>query len=185
MIAMNNKLAQPYAMAFLEFSLDAKQSLDTIIADLTQIKTILHDSLDLAKTLSNPLLSIKAKKEVIKAIFETNISKNTLKFLLVLCDRGRSANISSIVDNTIELAYKKASIEIAYVTTANYFSSNQQEALVEKLKSMTSTEQIKLNITVDKTLIGGFKVQIGSKVIDTSIQGQLRQLAAHLGSSAI
>lgn len=185
MSVINNKIAQPYAMAFLDFSIDVKQSLDITIADLTQIKTIFNTSADLTKTLANPLLSLETKKEVIKAVFETMVNKNTLKFLLVLCDRNRAGNISSVIDSTIELAYKKASIKVAYVTTASEFSSIQQEALVNKLKSMTATEQIKLNITIDKKLIGGFKVQIGSKVIDTSIQGQLKQLASHLRSSVL
>jgi F-type H+-transporting ATPase subunit delta len=49
---------------------------------------------------------------------------------------------------------------------------------------MTNVRQVKLEIKVDKTLIGGFTVQIGSRVIDTSIQGQLKKLASHLGASS-
>jgi F-type H+-transporting ATPase subunit delta len=64
-------------------------------------------------------------------------------------------------------------------------SSNQTEALVSKLKVMTKAEQIKLDLKVDPNLIGGFKVQIGSKIIDTSVQNQLRQLSSYLGSSVI
>jgi F-type H+-transporting ATPase subunit delta len=63
-------------------------------------------------------------------------------------------------------------------------SEGQQEALVAKLKAMTNVKQVKLDIKVDKTLIGGFTVQIGSRVIDTSIQGQLKKLASHLGASS-
>jgi len=63
-------------------------------------------------------------------------------------------------------------------------SEDQQEALVSKLKTMTGVKQVKLEVKVDKTLIGGFTVQIGSRIIDTSIQGQLKKLASHLGASA-
>jgi len=50
---------------------------------------------------------------------------------------------------------------------------------------MTGAEQIKLDITINPNLIGGFVVQVGSKIIDTSIQGQLRELASYLGASSI
>ncbi len=74
---------------------------------------------------------------------------------------------------------------MAYVTSSVKLSSSQTEALVSKLKTMTKAEQIKLDLKVDANLIGGFKVQIGSKIIDTSVQNQLRQLSSYLGASVI
>jgi F0F1-type ATP synthase delta subunit len=35
---------------------------------------------------------------------------------------------------------------------------------------------------VDPQLIGGFTVEVGSKLIDTSIRGQLRQISTLLGA---
>ena len=35
-------------------------------------------------------------------------------------------------------------------------SDSQQEALIAKLKSMTNVKQVKLEIKVDESLIGGF-----------------------------
>ena len=81
------------------------------------------------------------------------------------------------------MAYKRAAIGVAYVTSACEMSESQQEALVGKLKSMTKAKEIKLETTVDKTLVGGFTVQVGSRIIDTSISGQLKKLASHLGTS--
>ena len=49
---------------------------------------------------------------------------------------------------------------------------------------MTKTKEIKLNIKVDASLIGGFTVQLGSKIIDTSLKGQLTKLSSYLGASA-
>jgi len=82
------------------------------------------------------------------------------------------------------VAYKQASVEVAHVISSSEMSESQQEALVSKLKAMTGVKQVKLDIKVDKALIGGFTVQIGSQVVDTSIQGQLKKLASHLGASS-
>ena len=105
--------------------------------------------------------------------------------MLVLCDRGRISYLESIVDKALELAYKAASIETVKVTSSVPFTSIQQEALTSKLKKMTGADQIRLEITTNSNLIGGFVVQVGSKIIDTSIQGQLKQLSSYLGSSAL
>ena len=82
------------------------------------------------------------------------------------------------------MAYKEASVEVAPVVSASEMSESQQETLVKKLKSMANVKEVKLDIQTDKSLIGGFTVQIGSRIIDTSIQGQLKKLASHLGASS-
>ena len=71
-----------------------------------------------------------------------------------------------------------------YVISSSEMSEGQQEALIGKLKAMTGVKQVKLEVEVDKALIGGFTVRIGSRIVDTSIQGQLRKLASHLGASS-
>ena len=50
---------------------------------------------------------------------------------------------------------------------------------------MTGAKQIKLKLTVDESLIGGFIIQVGSKIVDSSIKGQLRKLASYLGASMV
>lgn len=178
----NVKVAQPYASAFIEMTGNSIP-LDSMISDLNNIATTLAESADFKKVINNPLVSSAAKKDIIKSIFTDSIDKNTINFLLVLCDRGRINCLDSIVTIALELAYKKASIEVAYVVSSVEMSSSQQEALIAKLKEMTKVKQIKLDIKIDESLIGGFTVQIGSKIIDTSVKGQLRELSSYLGAS--
>jgi F-type H+-transporting ATPase subunit delta len=183
MNSKNVKIAQPYAEAFLELS--SKGSLDTIINDLNCLSTSLSTSAELKKLLSNPLINSQNKKNIVKSIFGDKVDNKTLKFLLVLCDRGRLSYLEAIVEKSIELAYKAASIEIVKVTSSIAFTAGQQDTLINKLKKMTGANQIKLDININPNLIGGFVVQVGSKIIDTSIQGQLRDLSSYLGASVL
>ena len=59
---------------------------------------------------------------------------------------------------------------------------NLQDDQLEKLKKITRAKQIKLALKVDPQLIGGFTIEIGSKMIDTSIRGQLKQISSLLGA---
>jgi F-type H+-transporting ATPase subunit delta len=182
MTSRNIKLAQPYAEALLD--LNGKE-LDKTINDLNVISSTLEESLELRKAISNPTLPAPVKKEIIKSIFASNINSTIIKFLMVLCDRGRISYLDDIIGKALEIAYKKASIEVAYVTSSTQLTASQEEALISKLQSMTGAKQIKVKLTVDENLLGGFIVQVGSKIIDTSIKGQLRKLASYLGASVV
>lgn len=177
-MAQNLKVAQPYANAFVEMS-----SGKDVISDLVCIKTAL-ESKELKQALCNPLIAVENKKKMVKSVFQGKIDNKSVNFLLVLCDRGRIDCLEGVTSLALEMAYKQASVEVAHVISSSEMSESQQEALVSKLKAMTGVKQVKLDIKVDKALIGGFTVQIGSQVVDTSIQGQLKKLASHLGASS-
>merc|ERR1712193_157589 len=137
---------------------------------------------DLKKFLANPLITREAKKNVVKDILGEQIDGSTLKFLFFLVDRGRIEVLESIAQRFLELSYKQESIEIAKITSSIQLSAEQQKEIAEKLKVITGAKQIKLALKVDPQLIGGFTIEIGSKMIDTSIRGQLKQISNLLGA---
>lgn len=176
-----SKVAVPYAEALLDLA-KSTSSLKETTNDMNIISQFLTNSSDLKKFLSNPLIVRDAKKNVVKDILGEQVSEATLKFLLLLVDRNRIALIESITQKFLELSYKEESIEIAKVTSSVKLSAQQQKNLAEKLKIITGAKQIKLALKVDSQLIGGFTVEIGSKMIDTSIRGQLKQISYLLGA---
>lgn len=99
---------------------------------------------------------------------------------MILVDRKRIAMLDAIASKYLELAYQMESLTIANINTSIALNSDQENLLTEKIKVMTQAKEVKLIVSVDPELIGGFTIQIGSKVIDTSIRGQLRQMASHL-----
>ena len=146
------------------------------------VSQFLANSNDLKKFLANPLITRNAKKNVVKDILGEQIDPNTLKFLMLLIDRNRIALLDGVTQKFLELSYKQESIQIAKVISSVQLSAQQQKNLAEKLKGITGAKQIKLALKVDPQLIGGFTVEIGSKFIDTSIKGQLRQISSLLGA---
>ena len=63
----------------------------------------------------------------------------------------------------------------AEVTSAAALSPAQATALVEALKAKVGKD-VKLNTTVDESLIGGLIVKLGSTMIDTSVKSKLAAL---------
>ena len=176
-----SKVAEPYAEALLDLAI-SNDALKETTNDINIVSQFLANSSDLKKFLGNPLITRSAKKTVVKDILGEQISGSTLKFLLLLVDRGRIEVLENIAQKFLELSYKQESIEIAKITSSIQLSAQQQKEIAEKLKAITGAKQIKLALKVDPQLIGGFTIEIGSKMIDTSIRGQLRQISSLLGA---
>jgi F-type H+-transporting ATPase subunit delta len=174
------KIAEPYAEALLELTIS--DSSNKLTTDMNVVSQFLASSSDLKNFLGNPLITRVAKKKVIKDVLGEQISSQTLTFLMLLVDRNRISILDVIAKRFLELSYKKDSIEIAKVTSSIPLSAEQQKSLAGKLKSITGASQIKLALKIDPLLIGGFTVEIGSKLIDTSIRGQLKQITSLLGA---
>jgi len=98
-------------------------------------------------------------------------------------DRDRISLLQSIIDNYLKLVYGLASIKMIEVSTAFPFTNKQKNMLIKKLKDLTNAREIRLIITVDSDLIGGFLIKTNSKVLDFTVKNQLQKLANHLDTS--
>ena len=181
MSLVGSKIAEPYAEALVDLAV-ANGSLKETTNDMNIVSQFLANSSDLKKFLGNPLITRGAKKNVIKDILGDLINASTLTFLMLLVDRSRVSFLGAIAKRFLELSYKQDSIEIAKVISSIQLSLQQQKNLAEKLKVITGAKQIKLALKVDPNLIGGFTVEVGSKLIDTSIRGKLKQIGSLLGA---
>jgi F-type H+-transporting ATPase subunit delta len=174
-----SKIAAPYARALFDFSV-GKNIMHQITADFQNLEIFLNESVELTEYLNNPIVNQGAKSEILTKTLESQVNTETLKFLMVLVNRDRINLLQSIIDNYLELVYETASIKMIEVSTASAFTNLQKNTLIQKLKELTNAREIRLIITVDTSLIGGFLIKTESKVIDFTIKNQLQQLAKHL-----
>ena len=173
------KIATPYARALFDFSVE-RNIMHQITADFQNLNIFLDESNELMQYLNNPIVSQEAKSNVLTKTLESQINTETLKFLIILVNRNRINLLKSIITNYLELVYETASIKMVEISTAFAFTSLQKDTLIKKLKELTNAREIRLIITVDPSLIGGFLINVESKVLDFSIKNQLQKLATHL-----
>jgi len=173
------KIANPYAEALLELS-KVNNIMEKASSDLSMILEVISKSNDLKLFLSNPLVEAGLKKKVLSQLFKDQVHDFILKFLMVLVDRRRISILNLIIDKYFSLVYKTEATIVTEVITAIELNEEQQIALINKIKAMTKGKNVKLITNIDKTLIGGFILKIGSKVIDSSLSGKLKQIAFYL-----
>lgn len=175
------KIAAPYARALFDFSVE-KNIMHQITADFQNLEIFLNETAELTDYFNNPIISKSSKREVLTKTLQSQVNTETFKFLMVLVDRDRINLLSSVIANYLELVYETASIKTIEVSTAFTFTNLQKNTLIQKLKELTNAREIRLVITVDPNLIGGFLIKTDSKIIDFSIKNQLQKLAKYLDS---
>ena len=176
---LTSKIAAPYARALFDFSVE-KNIMHQITADFQNLEIFLDGTAELVDYLNNPVVSQDAKREILTKTLQSQVNAETFKFLMVLVNRDRISLLKSVISNYLELVYETASIKMIEVSTAFPFTNLQKNTLIQKLKELTNAREIRLIITVDSNLIGGFLIKTESKVIDFSIKNQLQNLAKHL-----
>nr|YP_009687856.1 CF1 delta subunit of ATP synthase [Haslea nusantara]QDX17445.1 CF1 delta subunit of ATP synthase [Haslea nusantara] len=176
---LTKKIAAPYARALFDFSVE-QNIMHQVTADFQNLEIFLSETSELSGYLNNPIVSQAAKREILTKTLQSQINTETFKFLMVLVSRDRINLLESIITNYLELVYKTASIKMVEVVSASDFSADQKSTLIQKLKELTDAREIRLEVTIDPTLIGGFLIKTESKVVDFSIKNQLENLAKHL-----
>jgi len=176
---LTSKIAAPYARALFDFSVE-KNIMHQITADFQNLEVFLDQASELLEYLNTPVVSKEAKSEILTKILKSQVNAETFKFLMVLVQRDRINLLKTIIANYLDLVYETASIKMIEVSTAYPFANLQKNTLIQKLKELTNAREIRLVITVDSSLIGGFLIKTESKVIDFTIKNQLQKLAKHL-----
>ena len=175
------KIAAPYARALYDFSVE-NNLMHQITADFQNLEVFLEETSELSEYLNNPLIDTTQKQEVLEKTLKSQLNSETFKFLNVLVDRDRINLLEAVITSYLDLVYDAASIKMIEVSTASPFTNLQKNTLIKKLKELTNAREIRLVITVDSSLIGGFMIKTNSRVIDFTVKNQLQQLAKHLDS---
>jgi|Transcript_41635 F-type H+-transporting ATPase subunit delta len=174
------KIAEPYASALLDLAVST-HTVDFVTTDINDLLKIFQTNGELTNYLNNPLYPKSSKKNILQKLIDTESSnQNTKHFLMILVDRSRINLFETIAEKYLQLVYDLAEIKKANVTSAFKLDPEQELEIVAQLKKRTNAKEIKLVSTIDKSLLGGLQVQIGSNIIDVSLKGQLRQLATQL-----
>ena len=75
----------------------------------------------------------------------------------------------------MNINFQKRGNVLADVTSADELSDNQKSEIRDKLKQ-TLGEKLSLNFNVDRKIIGGLIVKVGSKMIDSSLATKINKL---------
>lgn len=177
-----SEVAAPYAQALLSIA-QSKNSVDAISQTAGELLNLLKASDDLSQFLSNPIADKDAKRGVINKILGDDANLQMKNFMMLLVDKGRIALVQPILEQFQSLVRELNQTVLAEVISAVELSDEQKDTVRQRVQRTTNAKSVELESRVDPDLIGGVIIQIGSKVLDASIRGQLRRIGLQLGVS--
>ena len=82
------KIASPYARALFSYSVE-KNLLHQVTADFQSLEIFFNNTPELVKYLANPVISKKAKTEILTKTIKSKLNHDTFNFLMILVNRDR------------------------------------------------------------------------------------------------
>ena len=172
--SFSTETSERYSRALFEVSKESSE-LDKVEDNIKNFQILFNSSLEIKNFLKNPTQSINKQKEVINLLSDKlEFSKNLKNFFLLLIEKRRIFFVQKISESFLKLCSKKrGEIKASLISSKELSKSELDEISKDLSASIGST--LKFDYKVDKELIGGLKLQLGSFMIDTSIKSKLKK----------
>lgn len=174
-ISMNSGIAARYATALFELAQESG-TLDSLEKDVHRLGATLAQDKVLQDIIESPLYARTDMASAMTAIAKTlklsTLMNNTLG---VMAQKRRLFVLPALLVLLDTMITKHKGEIIADVTTAKKLTDAQSKKLITVLSKNTGKNVI-IATTVDKNLIGGMIIKLGSKMIDSSIKSKLANL---------
>jgi F-type H+-transporting ATPase subunit delta len=170
-----------YARALYEAAQEHDR-LEQVREDLGDFAAAIRDVPELREVLRNPQLDPRVKAAALTDLLG-GVDELVRNFLLVVAEKGRSAEIEPIAAEFDRLAAAAEGRLDVELTTAYELSDKEAEQIVGQI-SKASGRRVEAQRKVDPRLIGGVVLRAGSMRIDASVRGRLDRLRQELATRA-
>lgn len=161
-----------YAQALFELGLEA-QDLRGWGDDLRSMAKALSDEATVA-ILDSPSMPKEEKFRAIRAAL-SGLRPQIQNLACLLAARGRVELAPSVVDGYERLEEGYIGVTRAEVVTAVPLGDTDREAISQRLAALAHKE-VKLEVRVDPTIIGGLVAKVGDQLLDGSTRTRLQEL---------
>jgi F-type H+-transporting ATPase subunit delta len=167
-----------YAKALFGLARD-REVLDPVYADLRDLERLLRDCPDFARFTADPRIPPAPRAAALDALFRDRAHPLTLRFLSFLDSKDRLGHLPGICRHFAALFHLHRGILEVRITSATPLTPEQVSAIETRLHARFG-KQIQSTLHLDPALLGGFKIQVGDTIHDSSIATQLHVLKQNL-----
>ena len=166
--SFSTETSERYSRALFEVSYESNE-LDKFSTEDLKFQS------DVRNFIKNPTQSINQQIQVVNLISEKLVfSKDLKNFFLLLIEKRRIFFVKKILETFLNICSKKRGEIKASLISSKELSQTELENISKDLSNIMGLV-LKFDYKVDKELIGGLKLQLGSFMIDTSIKSKLNK----------
>jgi F-type H+-transporting ATPase subunit delta len=174
-------LANVYARSLYELAQTAggEAKITEVLGELEQVCELLRSDRGFAEFMHSPVIDRKRRAGSLRTIFQNRVTDLTLRFLIVLNNKGRLGHLEAITaafDHMVQEAFGRVEVD---VFTPAPLGSEQMQALHDRIKKALGREPV-LHGYAEPAMIGGIKLRIEDRMIDGSVSSRLRRMKRDL-----
>jgi F-type H+-transporting ATPase subunit delta len=165
-----------YARAFLDVVTSARLDTAAIDKQLADVEATWDGSPELQTFFQNPAVAAVQKVAILdKLNAKLGLQKELRNLLAVLINNDRIGQVHEVA-----VAYRaelrdRLGIRQAEIVTARELNADERETLIAGVGKLAGT-RIEAEFKLDRSILGGAVVRIGSTIYDGSVRGRLERL---------
>lgn len=171
-----------YAHAFLDVVTSARLDIAAIDRQLTDFEATWDGSLELRTFFENPAVAALQKVAILdKLNARLGMQKELRNLIAVLINHDRIGHVREVIAAYRTLLRDQMGIRQAEIVTARELSGEEQKTLIEGVGKLAGA-RIEPVFKLDKSILGGAVVRVGSTIYDGSVRGRLERLREALAA---
>ena len=168
-------IARRYAKALVNLA-EKEKDLDNAGKNLTAITEVYKENSELRQVLSDTKVSSIVKQEILKDVLNTIKTSKLLDTFSRYLLAKRRIDILPDIERAFNLLLQEKLGRIEANVTAAYELPKETVKKLVNAISGYSGKEVKVNVAIDPSIIGGMVTRIGSTVIDGSIKTHLNKI---------
>lgn len=177
-MAAPTQIAYRYAKALIDLAKEANK-LDVIKNDIDLFNDAVKHR-ELALLLKSPIVNKEKKLNILKALFGDKMDEMTMAFFNLLTKKSREEGLVEIGKSFIEQYNIINAITSVVLTTAGDMEESFMTSVTEKLNANGINGTINIEKIIDPSIIGGFILQIGDQLFDSSVKRKMELIKKEL-----
>lgn len=184
-----NAATRVYAKSLfdLAFAQGGRAKVEEVMDELEQIVELTRVHPRFGDLLASPAVGVDARAKSLTSILRGHVSDTTLRFMLVLNEKGRIGSIGGVCESLDEIVQQQFGLVEVDIFTAEPATPDMVRGLSDRLARALG-KSVVVHTYTEPDMIGGVKIKIGDQLLDGSIATQLRKLKDKLhqdGASSV
>jgi F-type H+-transporting ATPase subunit delta len=172
-----------YAQAFADVVRDLKLDPAKLNSQFADFLATWEASAELRAFFENPAIAATQKVGFLdKLNAKLAMQKELRNLIAVLIDNNRIGHVADVAADWRRILQEQQGIRPAEIVTARELTKPERDALVAEVGKLAGAK-IDASFKLDKSILGGTVVRIGSTVYDGSVKGRLERLREALTAS--
>lgn len=166
--------SRSYADALFSLALETRTMNETRKA-LCEARDGLYLTEGAVDLLASPAIAKEERLQVLDKTFGDALPEHVMGLLHVMTAHGQIRELDDCTKAFCELCDAAQRVSTAYVSSAVPLTAEEQARLILKLTQKLN-RTIRLECTVDPSLLGGLVVRVDGKIIDGSLKHRLHEI---------